>query len=59
MAKPLYNKLVNSSEFNNKADAEKWAKKQRQSYKGAEMSVKYDIARTPNGTWKAQLFVKT
>lgn len=55
--KPLYSKFITSMDFNNKDDAEKWAKSQKAVYKSVE-SIKYDIARTPNSGWKVTLFAK-
>lgn len=55
--KPLYGKFISSSDFNTKDDAERWAKSQKEVYKGSE-SIKFDIARTPNSGWKVTLFAK-
>ena len=57
MDKPLYAKFINSADFNNKEDAEFWAKSQKAVYKGVD-SIKYDIERTPNSGWKVKLYVK-
>jgi hypothetical protein len=56
--KPLYSRTLVSQEFQRKTEAESWAKKQRKTYKQADLSVKYDISRTPNSGWKATLFGK-
>lgn len=56
--KPVYSKFITSSEFNTKDQAEAYAKKQKAQYKGADMSVKFDINRTPNSTWKVTLYAK-
>ena len=58
MKKPLYNRFLTSAEFNNKDDAQKYAKSQKKIYKEAGISVKHDIARTPNSNWKATLYAK-
>lgn len=58
MKKPLYSKFLASSEFNNRVDAEKYAKDMKKSYKEAGMSVKHDINRTVNSGWKATLYAK-
>ncbi len=55
--KPVYAKFINSADFNNKEDAEMWAKSQKAVYKGID-SIKYDIERTQMGGWKVKLFVK-
>ena len=58
MKKPLYSKFLTSAEFNNREDAERYAKDQKASYKQAGMSVKHDITRTVNSGWKATLYAK-
>lgn len=58
MKKPLYSKFLTSAEFNNREDAERYAKSQKQQYKEAGMSVKHDINRTINSGWKATLYAK-
>lgn len=58
MKKPLYSKFLTSAEFSNRGDAERFAKKEKKSYKEAGMSVKHDIARTINSGWKATLYAK-
>ncbi len=56
--KPIYGKYLTSAEFQNRSDAERWAKDTKKTYKEAEMSIKFDIARTPSSGWKATLWVK-
>jgi hypothetical protein len=56
--KPLYSKFITSAEFNTKSEADTWAKKQKTGYKAANMSVKFDITRTPNSGWKVSFFGK-
>lgn len=56
--KPLYGKYLTSAEFSNREQAEQWAKDTKKTYKQADMSIKFDIARTPSSGWKATLYIK-
>jgi hypothetical protein len=56
----MYPKLQESRKFRLRQEAEEWAKKKKEEYKIAEMSVKIDI-KFMNDTkeWKAELYVRT
>lgn len=56
--KPLYGKILVSKNFDNKADAEEFAKEMRKEYREADISLKYDINRTETGQWKATVYAK-
>lgn len=56
--KPLYGKILASREFPTQEEARAFAQSYKDDYKEADMSIKYDIARTPSSGWKATVFVK-
>lgn len=58
MKKPQYVTLQQSPEFQNRSQAEDWAKSQKKIYKMAEQSLRYDIKRTDGQGWKAVVQAK-
>lgn len=58
MKKPQYVTLQQSPEFQNRSQAEDWAKSQKKIYKMAEQSLRYDIKRTDSQNWRAVVSAK-
>lgn len=59
MAKrPTYVTLQQSPEFQNRSQAEDWAKNQKKIYKQADQSLRYDIKRTDSQGWRAVISAK-
>lgn len=59
MAKrPTYATLQQSPEFQNRSQAEDWAKNQKKIYKMADQSLRYDIKRTDSQNWRAVISAK-
>lgn len=58
VTKPQYSRVLTSRKFNNRADAEGFAKDMKVQYKEADLSLKHDIRRTPEGMWEAVVYVK-
>lgn len=59
MAKrPTYVTLQQSPEFQNRSQAEDWAKNQKKIYKMADQSLRYDIKRTDSQNWRAVISAK-
>lgn len=59
MAKrPTYVTLQQSPEFQNRSQAEDWAKNQKKIYKQADQSLRYDIKRTDSQNWRAIISAK-
>lgn len=56
--KPLYGRILATQSFPNRADAESFAKGYKEQYKQADMSIKFDINRTPASEWIATIYVK-
>lgn len=56
--KPQYAKILASREFPTREQAESFAKEMKGQYREAEMSLKYDIRRTPNSGWEAIVYQK-
>lgn len=56
--KPLYGKILATRSFPNRAQAEAFAQEYKDQYKQADMSIKYDINRTPASEWVATVYVK-
>ena len=58
MKRPTYVTLQQSPEFQNRSQAEDWAKNQKKIYKMADQSLRYDIKRTDSQKWKAMIQAK-
>lgn len=58
MKKPTYVTLQQSPEFQNRSQAEDWAKNQKKIYKQADQSLRYDIKRTDSQNWRAVISAK-
>lgn len=56
--KPLYGKILTSRSFPTQEQARDFAQEMKAQYKNAEMSLKYDIARTAASEWTATVYVK-
>lgn len=58
MKRPQYVTLQQSPEFQNRSQAEDWAKNQKKIYKMADQSLRYDIKRTDSQNWRAVISAK-
>ena len=58
MKRPQYVTLQQSPEFQNRSQAEDWAKNQKKIYKMADQSLRYDIKRTDSQNWRAIISAK-
>lgn len=58
MKRPQYVTLQQSPEFQNRSQAEDWAKNQKKIYKQADQSLRYDIKRTDSQNWRAVISAK-
>jgi hypothetical protein len=56
--KPLYGKILASRSFDTREQAVNFAQEYKDQYKQADMSIKYDITRTPASEWQATVYVK-
>lgn len=56
--KPLYGKILTSRSFPTRKEADDFAKHYKAEYKEAEMSLKFDIARTSASEWTATIYLK-
>ena len=57
--KPEYRTVKSSNQFQTRAEAEEWAKKEKGKYKAAGQSVKLEIDFVEQGSnWKARILVK-
>jgi len=56
--RPTYVTLQQSPEFQNRSQAEDWAKGQKKIYKMADQSLRYDIKRTDSQNWRAIISAK-
>lgn len=56
--KPLYGKVLTSRSFPTQEQARNFAQEMKAQYKEADLSLKYDIARTAASEWTTTVFVK-
>lgn len=56
--KPLYGRILASRSFPSREQAEEFAKEYKDQYKQADMSIKFDINRTPASEWVATVYAK-
>jgi len=58
VTKPLYGKILTTRSFPTQKEAQDFAKEYKSQYKQADLSIKYDIARTASSEWTATVYVK-
>ncbi len=56
--KPLYGRILSSRSFRTREEAVSYATDMKSQYSQADLSIKYDITRTPASEWVATVYVK-